>query len=206
MRWRIDHLAVACASLDEGTAAVEAALGVRLAPGGQHALMSTHNRLLGLGDLYLEVIAVDPLAPPPGHPRWFRLDQFTGAPRLTNWVAAVEDLDAALAVAPAGAGRALDLARGDLRWRMAVPGSGCLPFDDAFPALIQWLGDAHPATRLPDAGVRLRRLVVAHPQAEALRAGLGGRVADPRRVIEAAAVKAMRAEFETPSGPRHLAG
>ena len=127
MRWRIDHLAVAAASLDEGTAAVEAALGVKLSPGGQHALMGTHNRLLGLGDLYLEVIAVDPAAPPPGHPRWFRLDQFTGAPRLTNWVVAVDDLEGALAVAPAGAGQAVDLARGDLRWRIAVPPDGTLP-------------------------------------------------------------------------------
>ena len=206
MRWRIDHLAVACAALDEGTAAVEAALGVRLSPGGSHALMSTHNRLLGMGDLYLEVIAVDPEAVVPGHPRWFRLDAFSGAPRLTNWVAAVEDLDAALAVAPVGTGRAVDLARGDLRWRMGVPDDGCLPFDDAYPALIQWLGGGHPAGRLPDARVRLRRLLVAHPEAEALRAALGGRVADPRLVIEAGAAKAMRAEFETASGLRVLEG
>ncbi len=205
MRWRIDHLAVAAASLEEGAEAVEAALGVPLVAGGTHALMGTHNRLLGLGDLYLEVIAVDPAAPPPGHPRWFRLDRFTGAPRLTNWVAAVDDLDTALAVAPGGAGRAVDLARGDLRWRMGVPDDGCLPFDDAFPALIQWLGDAHPAQRLPDAGVRLRRLVVAHPQAGALRAALEP-VADPRLVIEAGAVKAMRAEFETENGVRVLEG
>ena len=204
MRWRIDHLAVAAASLEEGAEAVEAALGVRLSPGGSHPLMSTHNRLLGLGDLYLEVIAVDPAATPPAHPRWFRLDRFTGAPRLTNWVAAVDDLDTALAVAPGGAGRAVELARGDLRWRMGVPDDGCLPFDDACPALIQWMGDTHPAQRLPDAGVRLRRLVVAHPQAQALRAALGGRVADPRLVIEAGAVKAMRAEFETANGVRVL--
>ena len=206
MRWRIDHLAVAAGSLAEGTAAVEAALGVRLASGGSHASMATHNRLLGLGDLYLEVIAIDPAAVPPPHPRWFRLDQFTGAPRLTNWVVAVDDLEGALAVAPAGAGQAVDLARGDLRWRMGVPGDGCLPFDDAFPALIQWLGGGHPATRLPEAGVRLRRLTVVHPDADGLRAALGGRVADPRLVIEAGAVKAMRAEFETAHGPRHLEG
>jgi len=206
MRWRIDHLAVAAGSLDEGTAAVEAALGVRLAPGGQHALMATHNRLLGLGDLYLEVIAVDPGAPPPGHPRWFRLDRFTGAPRLTNWVAATDDLEGALTGAPAAAGRAVNLARGDLRWRMGVPDDGCLPFDDAYPALIQWLGGLHPAQRLPDAGVRLRRLVVVHPQAAALQAVLGGRIPDPRLVIEQGLAKAMRAEFETGHGPRHLDG
>jgi hypothetical protein len=206
MPWRIDHLAVSAASLDEGTAAVEAALGVRLSPGGQHALMSTHNRLLGAGDLYLEVIAVDPDAPPLGHPRWFRLDGFTGAPRLTNWIAACDDLDGALAVAPPGIGRAVDLARGDLRWRMGVPGDGCLPFDDAHPALIQWLGGLHPAQRLADVGVRLRRVVVAHPEAEGLRAALAGRLEDARLVIEAGPVKAMRAEFETPGGVRALEG
>ena len=206
MRWRIDHLAVAAASLDEGTAAVEAALGVKLSPGGQHALMGTHNRLLGLGDLYLEVIAVDPAAVPPDRPRWFGLDGFSGAPRLTNWVAGCDDLGAALAVAPAGMDRAVDMARGDLRWRFGGSGDGCLPFDDAFPALIQWLGAGHPAGRLPDAGVRLRRLVVVHPQAAALRAALGGRVADPRLVIEDGPAKAMSAEVDTPSGSRHLEG
>lgn len=205
MRWWIDHLAVSTASLEEGTAAVEEALGVRLSPGGQHDLMGTHNRLLGLGDLYLEVIAVDPAAPPPGRARWFRLDGFSGAPRLTNWISAVDNLDAALTAAPAGTGRATDLARGDLRWRMGVPQDGCLPFDDAFPALIQWLGAAHPSGRLPDVGVRLRQLVVTHPQAEALRAALGP-LNDKRLVIEAGPAKAMQAEFETPGGPRVLAG
>ncbi len=206
MRWRIDHLAVSAGNLEDGTAAVEEALGVRLDPGGQHALMGTHNRLLGVGDVYLEVIAVDPGAVPPAHPRWFRLDAFTGAPRLSNWIAACDDLDAGLAAAPAGAGRAVDLARGDLRWRMGVPGDGCLPFDDAYPALIQWLGGLHPARRLADRGVRLRRLTLVHPQAAALQGALGGLVQDPRLAFEAGPVKAMRATFDTGHGPRHLEG
>ncbi|MGB4827632.1 MAG: VOC family protein, partial [Paracoccaceae bacterium] len=50
-----DHLAVSALALDEGVAAVEAALAVRLQGGGQHPHMATRNRLLGLGDLYLEV-------------------------------------------------------------------------------------------------------------------------------------------------------
>ena len=61
--------------------------------------MATHNRLLGLGDLYLEVIAADPSAPRPAWPRWFDLDRFTGAPRLTNWICACDDLEAAVAAA-----------------------------------------------------------------------------------------------------------
>jgi hypothetical protein len=174
---RLDHLAVSAATLDEGVAAVEAALGVALVAGGQHPHMGTHNRLLGLGDVYLEVIAVDPAAPAPAWPRWFDLDRFAGPPRLTNWIAACDDLDAEVALGPDGVGVPVALARGDLRWRMAVPATGRLPFDDAFPALIQWQGTAHPVQRLPDSGLRLVRLEVAHPEADALRATLAGRLA-----------------------------
>lgn len=198
---RLDHLAVSAGSLDEGVEAVEAALGLPLAAGGKHAHMSTHNRLLGLGDVYLEVIAADPDAPAPSWPRWFDLDAFTGAPRLTNWICNCDDLDAALAVAPSGAGVSVDLARGDLRWRMGVPADGKLPYDGCFPALIQWLGP-HPAGRLPDQGARLVRLEVAHPEAAALREMVP--LHDPRVQIVAGPEKALRAEIDTPAGRRVL--
>ena len=201
MTLTIDHLAVSAETLDEGVAAVEAGLGLRLAPGGVHPHMSTHNRLLGLGEVYLEVIATDPAAPAPAWPRWFDLDNFAGAPRLTNWICACDDLAAAIAAAPLGVGAPVDLQRGDLRWRMAVPGDGRLPFDGCFPALIQWQG-AHPAARLPDQGARLRRLEVAHPDAVALRSVLV--LADPRVVIIEGATKALRAEIDTPHGLRVL--
>ena len=197
----IDHLAVSALTLEAGVAAVEQALGLSLAAGGVHPHMATHNRLLGLGEVYLEVIAADPAALRPKWPRWFDLDSFTGAPRLTNWICACDDLEAAVAAAPAGVGVPVDLQRGDLRWRMAVPGDGRLPFDGCFPALIQWQGP-HPAARLPDLGARLRRLELAHPQAEALRAALG--LTDPRVVITPGPRKAMRAEIDTPHGMRVL--
>jgi hypothetical protein len=82
-----DHIAISANSLGDGVDMVEAALGVALAGGGEHPHMATHNRLLGLGDLYLEVIAANPAAPRPAWPRWFDLDNFDGPPRLTNWVA-----------------------------------------------------------------------------------------------------------------------
>lgn len=201
---RLDHLAVSARNLDEGVAAVEFALGVPLLPGGKHGLMSTHNRLLGLGDIYLEVIAADPDAPPPGRPRWFDLDSFAGKPRLTNWICAAGDLDAVLGDCPPGTGVAHDLERGDLRWRMAIPDDGRLPFDGAFPALIQWLGPAHPVQRLPESGVRLEMLEIAHPRAEALRAALAGKLDDPRVTFCAGTEKAMRATFHTPHGKRYL--
>jgi hypothetical protein len=201
---RLDHLAVSCATLATGVAAVEAALGVPLAPGGEHPTMGTHNRLLSLGPQeYLEVIAINPDAPAPGRPRWFDLDRFAGEPRLTNWVAAVEDMDAALTASPAGTGEPVDLSRGDFRWTMAVPGNGCLPFDGCFPALIRWQGQAHPALRLPDHGVRLMELTLQHPQADALRATLGTLTRDPRLTIRPGPV-AMQARFCTPDGDRLL--
>ena len=201
---RLDHIAVSAETLEEGVALVEAALGVALAPGGVHPHMGTHNRLLALGDIYLEVIAPDPAAPRPAWPRWFDLDRFSGPPRLTNWIAACDDLEAEIAQGPDGVGTPLTLERGDLRWRMAVPDSGRLPFDDAFPALISWQGAAHPGQRLPEAGVRLTRLEVVHPNSADLSAALAGRIGDPRVVFVPGPAKALRATFQTPSGPRSL--
>lgn len=199
----LDHIAVSAATLEEGAAHVEAALGVALLPGGQHPYMATHNRLLGLGpEDYLEVIAADPALPPPAHPRWFRLDEFGGAPRLTNWICRVPDLDAALAVAPGGAGRPVALTRGDFRWRMGVPDDGRLPHEDCFPALIEWQGGLKPQDRLADSGCRLARLEVIHPEALAIRAMLG--LTDRRVLFIAEDAPRLRAIFDTPHGRRAL--
>ncbi len=199
-----DHLAVSASTLEEGVAAVEAALGVAMAGGGKHPYMSTHNRLLGLGDLYLEVIAADPAAPRPAWPRWFDLDNFAGRPRLTNWIARADDLPATLAASPAGCGVPVALERGDYRWQMAVPADGKLPYDSCFPALIQWFGALHPASALPDVGVRLTRFEIAHPEAASLRAALAPLFSDPRVVIVDGPAKAMRASFQTAAGIRVL--
>jgi Glyoxalase-like domain len=201
---RLDHLAISALTLDEGVADVENALGVALAPGGKHAHMATHNRLLGLGDVYLEVIAIDLTAPAPAWPRWFDLDHFTGPPRLTNWIVACDDLDAELALSPAGTGTPVSLERGDLRWRMAVPPDGRLPYDGCFPALISWQGPLHPAAILPDRGVRLDRLEIAHPDAAALIHHLKARLTDTRIILVPGPQKAMRATFSTPHGTRYL--
>ncbi len=200
-----DHLAISCAALDEGAAAVEAVLGVPLVPGGEHGFMGTHNRPLGLGPgVYLEVIAINPAAPHPGRPRWFDLDHFIGPPRLTNWVARTNDIDSEPVPLSGTLGPVHDLRRGDYRWRMTIPEDGKLPFDGAHPAIIEWLGALHPADRLPDSGCRLKRLVVRHPRAEALRADLEAYLLTDRVVFETATQKFLRAEIETPHGLRVL--
>lgn len=201
---RLDHVAVACESLEEGRAWVEERLGAPLQPGGQHARFGTHNMLMGLDDdLYLELIAIDPEAPDPGLRRWFDLDDFQGPPRLTNWICQTDDLQEALALAPAGMGTPSELARGDLRWMMAVGENGHLPLDAAFPAIIDWGASPQPSTRLPASGLRLERLIVTTPEAEALRRALAPLLADARLVIEQGA-KALRAEFSSPTGRKVL--
>lgn len=197
-----DHIAISATTLAEGVEAIESALGLPLAGGGQHALMATHNRLLGLGDIYLEVIAPDPSLPAPPHPRWFDLDAFTGPPRLTNWVAACTDLAAEIAISPAGIGTPATLERGDFRWDMAIPANGILPYDGAFPALIHWHGTLHPTHRLPESQARLIRLEITHPEAETLTTLLSPRLSDPRIVFTRGPAKAMQASFTTPHGTR----
>lgn len=193
--YRLDHLAIAAETLAEGVAWAEARLGCALAGGGAHAAMGTHNRLLSLGpDLYLEVIAIDPEAPRPPHPRWFGLDRFTGPPRLHAWVVSVDDI----AHAPAAAGRPLALARGDLRWQMAVPEAGALPFDGVHPAVIAWEGAGHPAPRLADQGLRLTSLTVSHPEAATLQTTLAP-LGEPRVTLTTGA-PGLSARLSGPRG------
>ncbi|MGV6811644.1 MAG: VOC family protein [Brevirhabdus sp.] len=200
----LDHLAVAGETLGAATELTESALGVDLGAGGQHPAMGTHNRLIGLDEgLYLEAIAIDPTAPRPDRPRWFDLDRFEGPPRLANWICQTDDIDAVLLEAP-GAGRPVELSRGELRWTMLVPDDGILPFDGLFPAVIRWKGAAHPAPRLPQAGCRLCTLELRHPRADTLKMALEPLIDDPRLRILKAPRPAIRARFDTPAGPRWL--
>lgn len=199
MRLTLDHVAVLGETLGAAAAHVEAALGVTPGPGGRHARYGTHNRLVGLAcGLYLEAIAVDPEAPAPEVARWFGLDGFSGPPRLDKWVLRVTDLDAALAVLPE-AGRAVTLQRGGLRWSMAVPPDGRLPFDGLFPALIQWHSAMPPGDALAFSGLGLDKVVVRHPLAPALEARLTPWLDDPRLGFEIGAA-GLVAALDGPKG------
>lgn len=198
----LDHLAVAGETLAEAVAHVEEALGVKMGPGGEHAHFGTHNQLIGLADgLYLEAIAANPAAGQLPYPRWFDLDRLEGAPRLGNWICRSDDLEAELARLDVDAGKAIALSRGDLRWRMAVPETGILPFDNRFPALIQWDVAVTPAEILAPSGVALTRLEVAHPEAEALKDAVG---LGESRVVFVTGSSELRATFDTPHGARVL--
>jgi hypothetical protein len=194
----LDHLAITCASLEEGAAWAEERLGVPLEPGGRHDRFGTWNRLLSLGPgLYLEVIAPEP-GTSPSVPRWFGLED-AGPPALRNWIVRVADLAAALAAAPPEAGEVLDLSRRPFGWSVAVPPDGSLPWGGAFPTLIRWSEGGHPSDRLPDRGLRLTGLEVGHPRASRLR-DLLGPLKDPRLALVTADAPSLRARIGTPRG------
>lgn len=174
----IDHLVVAARDLDSGARWLEDRLGVPLVPGGAHAAMGTHNRLLRLdGDegLYLELIAIDPAAPAPGRPRWFGLDdpalqaRLARRPHLVHWVARSDDL--AREALPAHGGT-LAMQRGTYSWRVTVTPDGLPPGAGLLPTLIQWDVPHNPAERLPESGCTLMKLEGFHPDPAAIAAGL----------------------------------
>ena len=187
----LDHIVIAGETLAEGTAWLEAKLGVPLAPGGQHQFMGTHNRLLSLGpETYLEVIAIDPSLDAPDHPRWFGLDDFSGPPRLVAWVWATDDL-ANRSQMPGAYPDPVIRERGDVRWEMTVPTHS--PLGVLGPSVLRWHAN-RPQERLPHSGVTLDALAVSHPEASQLPA-----LTDPRVTLHTAAPH-ITATFTTPHG------
>lgn len=162
MTCRIDHITITSPTLDAGGEWVFASLGVRPLKGGEHPRMGTHNLLLRLGDaMFLEVIAVNPVAQRPPRPRWFGLDALpaTAEPQLACWVARTDDIERAVSSASEALGLVEPMSRGDLAWRISIPEDGSLPLGGAAPALIQWHAGPrlhhHPALNMPDPGCRL---------------------------------------------------
>ncbi|APX10988.1 VOC family protein [Tateyamaria omphalii] len=199
-----DHLVVGGRTLASARARIEEALGVPMQPGGEHAVFQTHNALMALEDgLYLEAIAPNPAVPAPARPRWYDLDRFEGPARLSNWACAVTDMETALSEMPDGAGAPVSVQRGSLSWRMAVSEDGTTPFDNLWPALIEWPSDVHPARQLEPTGVRLRRFTLSHPKGDQLVLALAAHLFDDRVSVEVGPI-GMSATFDTPHGTRSL--
>jgi Glyoxalase-like domain len=193
----LDHLVVAARDLEAGADWVEARLGVRPSDGGKHAFMGTHNRLVRLGEVYLEVIAVDPDASSPARARWFGLDAFDDEPRLMHWVARVTNLEAIVNSSLEPLGTVTVASRGDLRWRITIPDDGHLPGDGLVPTLIQWDG-AHPVSRLVQRDCELLSLEGVHPRPEHVNHALEA-LGAPLRVTWGEQPK-LTARVRTPRG------
>jgi hypothetical protein len=195
---QVDHLVVAAATLQEGVAWCEAALGVTPAPGGSHPFMGTHNRLLRLAgpaksalptppafaQTYLEIIAIEPGVVPTRAARlrrWFDLDDAhlrdalaRHGPRLVHFVARVPQV-----LVATHALQLLGIERGAVLDASRLTPAGLLQWritvrDDGqrlfYGALPTLIewGDVHPADTLPESGVTLHSLVATHPRVEAL--------------------------------------
>lgn len=150
---RVDHLVVGSADLDNGIAWVAERLGVAPVPGGSHDGFGTRNALLGLGEQYLEVLALDPGQP--GVARGTLAAQVASldVPALINLAIARAPLDDPVTmsrVRPDGV---------RLEWALA--------FTETPLFFIDWMGSPHPSVGLPDGG-RITSLTVTTPSPSTL--------------------------------------
>jgi len=207
---RLDHLVVAAATLSEGLAWCERALGVSPAAGGQHLFMGTHNRVFDISSAafprsYLEIIAIDPTLAAPAHARWFDLDNARlqqqlrqHGPQLVHWVARCGSIHAARgAMAELGldCGVVTPAQRGALRWQITLREDGQRALSGAAPALIEW-ADVHPTDGMKSSGVTLTDFRVAAPSMRRmLTQPIGSDSPGP-----------LHAVFDTPRGRVELKG
>lgn len=205
----LDHIVFGAASLEQGAAFIRERIGVEIGPGGKHPHMSTHNRLMRLGETaFLEVISIDPEAPSPDWPRWFELDdpamqsRLAESPRLLSWVVRVPDIAAAARSAGYDPGEVLPLRRDALTWRLTVPRDGVIPGDGVLPHIIQWDDGLRPWERMAERGVELKRLILSHPAPRSIEAALRGIGVDgmPWLHIEEGPEPKLSAEILAPSG------
>ena len=126
----IDHVVLACADPDATADVLERRLGLAATAGGRHDALGTFNRLIWLGDTYLELVGVFDVELASrswlGRPVIAALDAGEGG--LATWSIAVDDLDETLRWAPPGAGllgpEDGERRRQDgrvVRWRLARP-------------------------------------------------------------------------------------
>jgi len=171
MNSRIDHVVIGAANLIAGTHYLETKLNTKLSPGGEHKVMSTHNKLLKLqSSMYLEVIANNPNADAPSRPRWFSLDEsnikekIKNTPRALCWVLEVANLEDTVKQCGYNPGEILQLSRDDLTWKVTIPSDGKLIENGVLPILIEWSNDQHPSKKLNNSNISLNKLALFHPE------------------------------------------
>lgn len=185
---RIDHVGYAVADLDEAARRWRREFGLDSAPGGRHASWGTANRIVPLGDQYVELIGIADADEARGS--WFGRSMLERMSAGDGWflvVVATDDLDAEASrlglETSEGSRTRPDGTR--LGWRSAG-------FEDArrepwMPFFIQWTTspDLHPGRTRAGHGIRVEgisRIEVAGDEGR-LRSWLGGRDL-PIRVVD----------------------
>jgi glyoxalase-like protein len=197
----IDHVVLAVDDPDATAEQLEAELGLRASGGGRHEALGTFNRLIWLGDTYLELVGVfdRDLAAESwlGRPVLSSLERGGG---LVTWAIAVEDLDGHLRWAP-GEGRFIGPIDGErrrpdrrvVRWRLAHPPD----LGPALPFVIEH--DLTGAEWTPDE--RAARAAEEHPVGSRVRlAGLEVLVDSPP--VAAGRIRSLLATSVEPDGRR----
>jgi hypothetical protein len=165
---QVDHLVYATPDLAAGVERIEALLGIRATPGGQHPGEGTRNALVALGPTsYLEIIGPDPEQGTLDHPRRFGIDTLT-APRLVTWAAKGRNLtqtvnDAGrigVALGEVIAGSRRTPAGALLSWQTTSQRAAIA--DGIVPFFIDWGTTPHPASSAAP-GATLIALRAEHP-------------------------------------------
>ena len=168
--------------------------------------MGTQNALLKIGaHCYLEVISIDPGATAPPRPRWFELDTLPPEirPRLATWVLRTNDIYKISNTADIDLGTVEVMSRGTMEWQITIPPDGRLPLHGIAPAVIQWKGEVHPASKLAESSVSLMQLAGHHPSAQQITALLNvASFNGPFSVVEPpdGVSVGLKATFQTPKG------
>jgi hypothetical protein len=160
---RVDHVLIALPDLGTSVRVFEHAYGLTSVEGGRHTGWGTANRIVPLGDAYLEIVAVVEPSEASQNPfgRWV-----AGAPagEPFGWCVRVETLDALSSRfgLDVGAGSRPTAEGGFLQWRLAgLENAIAAP---PWPFLIEWTrGSAYPgglAADHPAGSVRLAGVTV----------------------------------------------
>lgn len=214
MNSAIDHLVVGAETLEQGVAFIRELFGVEIPFGGVHTTMGTHNHLMQLGgEIFLEVIAINPDGESTTQPRWYGLDdpfvraQISQQPALLNWVVNTDNLPKLLTNASMDFGVSTQVTRGSLSWLFGLPPDGRLLAAGMLPYLIEWKTPVHPSANMADCDCRFEGIEISHPHPDWLVAQLASISADKLVSITDAGpsgTPVLTAHINTPQGIRTL--
>jgi Glyoxalase-like domain len=91
---RLDHVIYGTADLDIAQQRIESELGLEVLPGGRHVGQGSHNRIVPLGDGYLELMAIHDPEEAAANPFGEVLLEVLPVERLVGWAVLVDDIHA----------------------------------------------------------------------------------------------------------------
>ena len=201
-RLELDHVVIAAADLDDAAQELKSRHGLASVEGGRHLDWGTANRIIPLGDAYLELIAVvDQVKAADSVPgRWVRSAR-DGQP--LGWAVRTDDLDAVAARLglTANEGSRMTPDGSVLRWRSA--GLERSVDEPSLPFFIEW----HPGTPFPGRAA-ISELRIARLELEGDAERLARWLGDHRLAIEVedGAPAVARVVLAGPAGELVLGG